>query len=149
MTVKTISIASDHRGFPIRALFMARLKEQGLVLNDFGPFDETRCDASDFAQKVAVDLREHPDSMGVLICGTGQVMAMTANRYRHIRAVLCTNTTMVRLARQHNNANVLVLGAHIIGQEVAFDCLNAFLTTDFLGGRYAERCDKMTALGGL
>jgi len=55
----------------------------------------------------------------------------------------------VRLARQHNNANVLVLGAHIIGQEVALDCMNAFLTTEFLGGRYAERCDKMTALGGL
>ena len=104
MTEKTISIASDHRGFALKSLFL-------------------------------------------LICGTGQAMAMTANRYRHIRAALCVNATMARLARQHNNANVLALGAHIIGQEVALDCLQTFLTTQFLGGRFAARVDKLAGLG--
>jgi len=146
---KTISIASDHRGFPIKALISSYLREGGHEVIDFGPQDETRCDAGDFAQKVAADLRDHPEHLGILICGTGQVMAMTANRYKHIRAALCLNTTMARLARAHNDANVLVLGAHIVGQEVALDCVKAFLETEFLGGRYAERRDKLTAMGGL
>ncbi len=149
MAVKTVSIASDHRGFPLKALFSAHLKERGIKVVDLGPADETRCDAGDFAQRVAEDLRKNPDHIGVLICGTGQAMAMTANRYKHIRGALCLDTTMVRLARQHNDANVLILGAHIIGQEVALDCLDAFLNTEFLGGRFTERRDKLTAMGGL
>jgi ribose 5-phosphate isomerase B len=80
---------------------------------------------------------------------SGQAMAMTANRYQHIRAALCANTTMARLAREHNDANILALGAHIVGQDVALDCLETFVTTKFLGGRYAERIVKMTELGGL
>lgn len=149
MTEKTVSIASDHRGFPLKSLFSKYLKEQGYRVIDFGTNDEVRCDVGDFAQKVAVDMREHPEHLGVLICGSGQVSAMTANRYKHIRAALCFDSTMARLARQHNDANVLVLGAHITGQEVALDCLKTFLETSFLGGRYAERLDKMTAMGGL
>ena len=145
----TLALASDHRGFPLKSLFSAHLKERGHAVVDYGAPDENRCDAGDFAQRLIQDLRDHPDRLGVLICGTGQVMAMTANRYRHIRAALCLNTTMARLAREHNDANVLVLGAHIVGQEVAIDCLDVFLSTHFLGGRYAERRDKLTALGGL
>lgn len=145
----TISIASDHRGFPFKTLICSLLKEKGHEVIDFGPQDETRCDAGDYAQKVAVDLRAHPERLGILICGTGQVMAMTANRYKHIRAALCLNTTMARLARSHNDANVLVLGAHIVGQEIVLDCVNAFLETEFLGGRYAERLTKMAEMGGL
>jgi ribose 5-phosphate isomerase B len=149
MTEKTVLLGSDHRGFLLKSLFSAQIRERGIKVVDLGPSCEDRCDAGDFAQKVAAGLKDHPEYLGVLICGTGQAMAMTANRYKHIRAALCLNTTMARLARQHNNANVLILGAHIVGQEVAMDCLDAFLTTDFLGGRYAERCDKLTALGGL
>lgn len=149
MLEKKIAIASDHRGYPLKSLISAALKERGIDIVDYGPFDETRCDAGDFAPKVAADLKENPSHMGILICGTGQVMAMTSNRYSHIRAALCLNSTMVRLARQHNDANVLVLGAHIVGQEIALDCVETFLSTDFLGGRYKDRCDKLTALGGL
>ena len=76
-------------------------------------------------------------------------MAMTANRYQHIRAALCHNATVARLTREHNDANVLVLGADIIGSTVAEDCLQVFLQTKFLGGRYAERCQKLHDLGGL
>ncbi|MDE1900482.1 MAG: RpiB/LacA/LacB family sugar-phosphate isomerase [Alphaproteobacteria bacterium] len=145
----TLNIASDHRGFVLKTLLVTRLREQGHMVHDFGPADDASCDAGDFAQRVAADLRAHPDRKGILICGSGQAMTMTANRFSHIRAALCLNTTMARLARAHNDANILVLGAHITGQEVALDCLDAFLTTDFLGGRYADRCAKLTAMGGL
>jgi ribose 5-phosphate isomerase B len=147
MTEKTISIASDHRGFALKSLFLLHLREGGFDVVDFGTNDEKSCDAGDFAARLAADLRDHPLRRGILICGTGQAMAMTANRYRHIRAALCVNATMARLARQHNNANVLALGAHIIGQEVALDCLQTFLTTQFLGGRFAARVDKLAGLG--
>ena len=149
MAKKSLTIASDHRGFALKTLFVARLKEMGHEVVDLGPTDETRCDAGDFAQKVAADLRAHPEKFGILICGSGQAMAMTSNRYKHIRAALCTDSTMVKLACTHNNANVLALGADIIGKEVALDCLEVFVSTEFLGGRYAERCDKLTNLGGI
>lgn len=149
MTTLTITIASDHRGFLLKSLLSARLKERGCAVVDLGTNDETSCDAGDFAQKLAVDLRDNPEHLGILICGSGQAMAITANRYRHIRAALCLNTTMARLAREHNDANVLVLGAHIMGQEVALDCMNAFLDTKFLGGRFTARRDKLTSIGGL
>ncbi|MGB9153146.1 MAG: RpiB/LacA/LacB family sugar-phosphate isomerase [Alphaproteobacteria bacterium] len=149
MTALTIVLASDHRGFLLKSLLSARLKERGYVVADLGPDDEKSCDATDFAQRLAVDLRDHPERLGVLICGSGQAMAMTANRYRHIRAALCLNTTMTRLAREHNDANVLVLGAHVMGQEVALDCLDVFLETKFLAGRFTARRDKLTNIGGL
>ena len=145
----TINVASDHRGFALKSLFVARLREAGHAIIDFGTENETSCDASDYAVRLALDLADKPKNFGILICGSGQAMAITANRYRHIRAALCVNTTMARLARQHNNANVLVLGAHIIGEEVAMDCLDIFLNTPFLGGRFTPRLDKLTALGGL
>jgi ribose 5-phosphate isomerase B len=149
MNELSVSIASDHRGFALKSLFCARLRERGVEVVDFGPNDERSCDAGDFAQRVAADLLEHPQRLGVLICGTGQAMAMTANRYQHVRAALCLNTTMARLAREHNDANILVLGAHIVGQEVALDCLDIFLATKFLEGRFTARRDKLTGLGGL
>lgn len=150
MTNKTIYIASDHRGYPLKQLFNSWLTENGYQVRDFGPEGEAlRVNASDYATKVAEAMRGDPSARSVLICGTGQVMAMTSNRYKHIRAALCTNTTMARLARQHNDANILVLGAHVSGQEVALDCLKAFLETETLGGVYAERCQMLTDLGGL
>ncbi|MDD3182144.1 MAG: ribose 5-phosphate isomerase B [Alphaproteobacteria bacterium] len=150
MTNKTVTIASDHRGYPLKQLVIGWLTENGYSVNDLGPAGEAeRVNASDYAVRVASAMRVDPMSRGILICGTGQVMAMTANRFKHIRAALCTNSTMARLARQHNDANVLVLGAHVIGEEVAKECLDVFMTTETLGGRYAERCQLLTELGGL
>ncbi len=149
MNENVIYIASDHRGFPLKALFIDWLQSNGFTPRDLGPDQPSRCDASRYAVKLAAALKDDPNARGVLICGTGQAMAMTANRYQHIRAALCTNTTMARLAREHNNANVLALGAAITGDEAAFDCLKTFLTTAFLEGRYAERCQILTDLGGL
>jgi ribose 5-phosphate isomerase B len=149
MADTVIALGADHRGFELKSLLLARVRGQGHGVIDLGTDSQTSCDAGDFARKLAQHLRDHPDHVGVLICGTGQAMAMTANRYRHIRAALCLNTTMARLAREHNDANVLVLGAHIVGQEVAFDCLDVFLSVPFAGGRFAARRDKLTELGGI
>lgn len=149
MSTQTILIASDHRGFPMKATFIRWLTDHGYTVKDLGPSSEDRCDALDYAKALAASFKGQAGTLGVLICGSGHAMAMTANRYKALRAVHCMNATMARLGREHNDANVLVLGADMIGQGLAEDCLQAFLTTDFLGGRYAERRDKLTALGGL
>ena len=145
----TVLIASDHRGVALKAQLVAWMKAHGFDPQNLGTHTEERCDASDFASQLAQEIASGKAQRGVLICGTGQAMAMTANRYRAVRAALCTDTTTTRLTRQHNDANVLVLGADIIGGAVAENCLEVFLATAFLGGRYAKRLDKLTALGGL
>lgn len=144
-----IPIGADHRGFQLKARFIAWLKEHGYTPKDLGTNSAERCDAMDFAQKMAQEFNSNAVQFGVLICGTGQAMAMTANRYQKIRAALCTTVEVARLSREHNDANVLALGADVISEDLALQCLEAFLTTKFLGGRYAERRDKLTALGGL
>jgi len=149
MSKKTIFLASDHRGVALKTLLVSWLKEKGYAPHDLGPNDMTRVDASDYALRVATAMRADPAAVGVLICGTGQAMTMTANRFKHMRAALCLNSFMARLARQHNDANALCLGAELVGEGLALDCLETFLTTDFLGGRYAERCQVLTDLGGL
>lgn len=149
MTKPVVPIASDHRGFPLKQEIIGWLRENGYEPLDLGTDSDERCDAGVFATKVIDFLRKDAGIKGILICMTGQAMAMTANRYKHIRAALCTNTTMSKLARQHNDANVLVLGARVMGQEVALDCVKTFLATEFLGGRYAERCVALAALGGI
>jgi len=149
MLTSTIYLAADHRGFPLKSKLMVWLTEHGYDVKDLGTNSEDRCDAMDFAKRLATEIKGKDAAFGVLICGTGQAMAMTANRYKNLRAALCTDSTVARLARQHNDANVLVLGADITGSAVASDCLEVFLKTEFLGGRYTERRDKLTAMGGL
>ena len=149
MSNATIFLASDHRGFSLKSKMIAWLSDHKYEVRDMGTNSEDRCDAGDYANRLASEMKGASGSFGILICGTGQAMAMTANRYNHLRAALCANTTVARLSRQHNDANVLVLGADITGEAVAIDCLETFLKTEFLGGRYAERRDKLTLLGGL
>ena len=144
-----IPIASDHRGFALKASLVAWLTTHGFAPKDLGAHSAERCDALDFATTMAGEINANAGQIGVLICGTGQAMAMTANRYRTLRAALCTSADMARLAREHNDANVLVLGADITPPDAALRILEAFLETQFLGGRYAERRDRLTALDGL
>jgi ribose 5-phosphate isomerase B len=144
-----VFIAADHRGFPLKARLVAWLKEHGFTPKDLGAHSEERCDSIDYAIKMAAELATHPEQRGILICGTGNGIAMAANRYRSIRAALCFTADMARLAREHNDANVLALGANVISEQVALDCVDVFLKTKFLGGKYAERRDKLTKLGGL
>ena len=149
MSNPVVFLASDHRGFSLKSKMIAWLSEHKFESKDLGTNSQDRCDAGDFAIRLASEMAKNPTHIGVLICGTGQAMAMTANRYKYLRAALCANTTVARLSREHNDANVLVLGADITGEAVALECLQTFLATQFMGGRYAERRDKLTALGGL
>jgi ribose 5-phosphate isomerase B len=144
-----VPIAGDHRGFQLKAKFIAWLNEHGYAPKDLGTHSEERCDSIDYAMKMAAELKAHPDQLGVLICMTGNGIAMVANRHRIIRAALCLNTTMARLAREHNDANVLVIGSYVTGESIALDCLDIFLKTKFLGGRYGERRTRLDKLGGL
>ena len=149
MSNKTIYIASDHRGVQLKSMLFSWIKEHGFDAVDLGPSDTTSSNASDYAAKLAGQMREDLDARGILICGTGQAMTMTANRYAHLRAALCMNDFMARLARQHNDANVLTLGADLVGEGLALDITETFLKTTFLGQHYADRCKILSDLGEL
>jgi len=144
-----IPIGADHRGFALKAGVITWLDAHGFEARDLGAHSAERCDALDIVKAMADDFNAHAPQFGVLICGTGQAMAMTANRYAKLRAALCANTDTARLAREHNDANVLALGADFTAPDEALRILEMFLNTQALGGRYAERRERLTALGGL
>ncbi|WP_114393720.1 ribose 5-phosphate isomerase B [Oleisolibacter albus] len=140
----TIAIASDHAGVEMKAALRALLEGQGRTVLDLGTDGAASVDYPDFADAVAAALADGRATLGVLICGTGIGISIAANRHRHVRAALCHSSTDARLSRQHNNANVLVLGARTTGIEVAKDCVAAFFATDFEGGRHAARVAKFS-----
>ncbi len=129
-----IFIASDHAGFKLKEYL-----KKYFDLSDLGTYDEESCDYPVFAKKLVGQMKE--GDKGILICGTGIGMSIVVNRYKNIRAALCFNEEMTVLARQHNNANVLVLGARIISTEIAKTCVEKFLSTDFEGGRHQHRVE--------
>lgn len=143
MPGKTIAIASDHAGFALKAELAEELRRMDFDVLDLGTDDERSVDYPDFANALAEAILDGRAPQGVLICGTGIGISMAANRHRGIRAAPCHDVTSARLARQHNDANVLGLGARLIGPEVARECLRTFFTTDFEGGRHKRRVDKM------
>ena len=144
MPREPIAIACDHGGFDLKALLVDELKRAGVPVIDLGTFSSESVDYPDFAIAVAKALMEGRAHRGVLLCGTGIGMSIAANRHAGIRAARCTDATDARLARQHNNANVLVLGGRTTGPEVAKDCLKTFLSTEFEdGGRHARRVAKL------
>lgn len=139
---RTIAIASDHGGFHLKDFLKKSVTTVSWL--DLGAHDTERSDFPDYAFEMVKTLREGKAEAGVLICGTGIGMAIAANRYPDMRAALCLHQTMARLSREHNNANILVLGARVMGEELSLDCLNTFLTTDYLGGRYEIRNNKLS-----
>ena len=143
MPKEPIAIASDHAGFDLKAQLKQELAAMGFEALDLGPDSTASVDYPDFANRLAAALKDGQAKRGVLICGTGIGISMAANRHRHIRAALVHDVTGARLTRQHNNANVLCLGARLIGADVAKDCLKVFLTTDFEGGRHENRVAKL------
>jgi ribose 5-phosphate isomerase B len=140
---ETIAIASDHAGFELKGLLKDELSALGFEPLDLGTNSASSVDYPDFADRLALALKERRAKRGVLICGTGIGISMAANRHRHIRAAVVHDATSARLTRQHNNANVLCLGARLTGTDVAKDCLKVFLTTDFEGGRHENRVAKL------
>ena len=149
MNKTVIPIGADHRGYALKAQFIGWLEQNGYAPKDLGTHGTERCDALDYAQSLAAEFKSNAIHCGILICGSGQAMTMAANRYRHLRAALCGSVAMAKTTREHNDANVLVLGADFTSHDEALKILRVFLATEFLGGRYAERRDALTALGGL
>jgi ribose 5-phosphate isomerase B len=140
----TIAIASDHAGFELKQLLVEELRDRGFAVLDLGTHDRNSVDYPDFADAVAQAMADGRAHRGVVICGTGIGISIAANRHRHIRAAVCQDETGARLARQHNDANVLALGSRLIGTAVARDCLAAFLETDYEGGRHDRRIAKIS-----
>lgn len=138
-----IFIGSDHAGFKLKSSLIEWLTSSGYHVNDEGCYSEERADYPDFAHKVATGVLSLSNSMGVLLCGSGNGIAMTANKHKGIRAALCWSPEIAALAKQHNNANILVLPARFITKEVATEILNVFISTDFEGGRHADRILKI------
>lgn len=143
-----IFIASDHAGFNLKAEIIDYLKQQAEIkLTDRGTYSKESCDYPNFSLKVVNDVLRFKDAYGILICGTGIGMSIAANRYKKIRAALCVTEEMASLARRHNNANILVLGARIITKENALKFTDIFLNTRFEGARHARRLDLIDKQG--
>lgn len=141
---KTIAIASDHAGVELKSLLAADMEKDGWKVEDLGPASTQSVDYPDFAKKLCEFVLANPGSKGVLICGSGIGMSMAANRFSGIRAALCHTGLEASLTRRHNDANVLCLGARIIGADAARDCLKHFLSTEFEGGRHEGRVAKLS-----
>ena len=138
-----VSIASDHAGFKLKEIVISHLKALKIEVIDNGPKSDESVDYPDFAKKVVDDLKGSCASKGILICGSGQGMAMSANKHTGIRAALCHNLEVTKLARAHNDANILTLGARVLDQETALQCVDTFFNTDFEGDRHQKRIDKI------
>jgi ribose 5-phosphate isomerase B len=138
-----IILASDHAGLDLRQELVAGLRERGVPFEDVGPSSRESVDYPDFASKVARAVATGHCTHGVLVCGTGIGMSIVANKYRGVRAALCTTEFEARMARAHNDANVLCLGQRVVGAGVARAILEAFLATPFEGGRHEKRVQKI------
>ena len=136
-----ILIASDHAGYKLKKILIQELQGE-IKFDDLGPFSEDSVDYPDYAIKLSKKIDFKKDLLGVLICGSGIGMSMVANRFKNVRAALCMNNKMSMLARQHNNANILVLGSRLISEQEAIKCLLVFLKTNYEGGRHQARLDK-------
>lgn len=142
--LKVLALACDHGGFPLMKEIKALLKDRYEIL-DLGTHSEDSCNYAEYGHAMGRAISEGRADAGIVICGSGIGISIAANRYAKVRAALCTNATMARLTRQHNDANVLALGARIIGVQVALDCVETFLATDYEGGRHEERVAKLNA----
>ena len=140
---RKVAIGSDHTGFKVKNLLSKILSDKGFEITDVGTFDEKSCDYPDFAFAVASKVKEGSADFGVIIDATGIPSAIAANKLKGIRAATCYNEFSTRSAREHNNANILVLGAKSLGEETIKSILDVWLSTGFGGGRHQKRLDKI------
>ena len=135
----TISIASDHAGYELKEVIKNYLDMNDIVFMDFGPDSKESVDYPVYAKKVCASIQRGESNYGILVCGTGIGMCIVANKQRNIRAASCGDTYSAKMARQHNDANILTLGSRAIGPGLAVDIVKKFLATEFEGGRHSER----------
>lgn len=143
MSRETIALASDHAGYGLKSLLADELRNLDYDILDLGTDSVDSVDYPDFGLAMGEAVADGRVTRGVIVCGTGIGISIAANRNPRVRAALCCDETSTRLARQHNDANVLALGARLVGEEVAKACLKVFLETDFEGGRHQRRVDKL------
>lgn len=141
-----IAIGSDHGGYELKEQLLQFLEENGYETEDCGTFSGESVDYPDIAEKVAKVVLTGEAQRGILVCGTGIGISIAANKINGIRAAHCTDPYSARMAREHNNANIIALGGRITGTELAIEILRAYLDAEFQGGRHQRRIDKITAL---
>ena len=141
---KTVAVACDHAGITLKPLVIETLEARGITVLDLGTNGDESVDYPLYGEKAACAIEESAATRAIVICGSGIGISIAANRSPAVRAALCQSALMAKLARQHNDANVLALGARLIGPEVAADCIRAFLDTEFEGGRHQRRVDLLS-----
>ncbi|AMM50803.1 ribose 5-phosphate isomerase [Rufibacter sp. DG15C] len=138
-----IALGGDHAGFKYKEMLKTQLEQLGHEMKDFGPFSEDSVDYPDFVHPLSSAVEKQEYDLGILICGSGNGVAMTANKHAGIRAALCWNKELAELSKSHNNANVLCIPARFVSEDVAKDMVAAFLNTPFEGGRHQNRVAKI------
>lgn len=141
-----IAIGSDHAGFDYKKEIVAYLSNLGHEIQDFGPMTADSVDYPDFAHPVATSVETEENTLGILICGAANGVAITANKHQGIRAAIAWQNEIAALARQHNNANIVCIPARFIDLELAKKITNTFITTEFEGGRHANRVNKIACI---
>ncbi|MBU0650549.1 ribose 5-phosphate isomerase B [bacterium] len=138
-----ISIGCDHGGFVLKDMVVSILKARGIEIVDEGTFSDESVDYPDFAKKVAEVVSRGKVDRGILICGTGLGMSITANRFKGVRAAVCNDLITAKYSRLHNDSNILCMGARVIDKSMAEKIVNIWLDTEFEGGRHQRRVDKI------
>lgn len=138
-----VGIASDHAGFQLKEQLKTELKNMGVDITDYGTNSEDSCDYTDFAHPLAKSIGKE-NELGIAICGSGNGINMTLNKYPHIRSAIVWNKELSELARQHNNANIIALPARFIDLKIAIESVKQFLETSFEGGRHQRRVEKIS-----
>ena len=140
---KKVCIASDHGGFSLKQSVIDFLINKNVSVIDLGPFENKTVDYPDYAKKLANRVKAKKSDVGILICGSGTGMAITANKIKTIRAAVCYNVKSTRLSREHNNANIICLGARLTNKKLSLKLVEIFLKTKFEGGRHLKRVNKI------
>ncbi len=144
----TIYFASDHAGMSLRQILLSYVKVAGHDVIDLGPEETTSVDYPDYGFKLAMALKQDRAGRGIAICGSGIGISIALNRFPWVRAALVGQPEVAKLARQHNDANVLALGERLIAAETAIESVQKFLSTEFEGGRHQRRVDKLSKING-
>ena len=140
---KTVCIASDHAGFNLKEVIKNHLIDKKVSIFDIGPYDERSVDYPDYAKKLGNRIKLKKSDVGILVCGSGTGMAISANKIKTIRAAVCYNLKSTRLSRQHNNANIIALGSRLTKRKLSLKLVEVFLGTQFEGGRHLKRIKKI------
>ena len=141
--LERVILASDHAGFKLKEVIKKFLIKKRKKVLDLGTKNSSSVDYPDYAHLLSRKMRRTQNKFGILVCGSGTGMSMTANKHKNIRAALCYDIKSTKLSRKHNNANVMTIGARLIKKNVALKCVNTFLKTDFDGGRHLRRIRKI------